>query len=51
MGSNLDEKAKVLLDKILMAWPLVIRDRWKERILYNCKKLAALKKLERGLGL
>ena len=46
MSFKLDEKAKLLLDKILMAWPLVIRDRWEERIFYNCKKVAALKNLE-----
>ena len=46
MALILDEKAKVLLDKILMAWPLVTRDRWKERILYNCEKIAALKNLD-----
>src|SRR3989304_6467888 len=46
MALNYDEKAKLLIDKILMAWPLVTRDRWKERILYNCKKIAALKNLD-----
>jgi len=45
MDFKLDENAKVMLDKILLAWPLVIRNKWKERIDYNCKKIAALKNL------
>ncbi|OGL41998.1 MAG: hypothetical protein A2043_00910 [Candidatus Schekmanbacteria bacterium GWA2_38_9] len=46
MALNYDENSRAMLDKILMAWPLVTRERWKERILYNCEKIAALKNLE-----